>query len=173
MTIGAAAGAGLAGCSIEDFTGDEDDPIYDLGAARDRIAAAVEAVAVLDFPFVLTARAENFLHGRPDLDDTITRLRAFQEAGAAVLYAPGLPDLAAMRAVVESVDRPVNLLAHPRLTVAELRATGAARISLGSHFSRAAFAALHRAAAEYATDGTMTFTDAARGLDLNGMFDTP
>ena len=169
-TVARAAAAGLAGCSIEDYSGDDADPIYDAGLARERIEAAVAAVRALDFPFVLTARSENFLHGRVDLADTIARLEAFQEAGANVLYAPGLPDLAAMADVVAAVDRPVNVLADPRFTVAEMRATGAKRISIGSHFFRAAFAGLRRAATEFASEGTMHFTEDAAGLDLNGLF---
>jgi 2-methylisocitrate lyase-like PEP mutase family enzyme len=171
VTIHRAAEAGLAGCSIEDFSGDNDEPIYDFGLSRERIVAAAEAAAGLGVPFVLTARSENFLHERPDLGDAIARLQAFAEAGADVLYAPGLPDLAAMEAVVSSVDRPVNLLADPRFTVAQLRATGAKRISIGSHFFRAAFGALRRAATEFTTDGTMSFTRDADGLDLDALFD--
>ena len=110
-TIRLAAAAGLAGCSVEDYTGREDQPIYDLGLARDRIAAAAEAAKGTPGPLVLTARAENYLHGRPDLADTISRLQAYQEAGADVLYAPGLTSLDDIRAVVREVDRPVNVLA--------------------------------------------------------------
>ena len=109
-TIGLAAAAGLAGCSVEDFTRRPGDPIYDLGLARERVAAAAAAAAAAPGPLVLTARAENYLHGRPDLADTIRRLQAYQEAGADVLYAPGLTSLADIRAVVSSVDRPVNVL---------------------------------------------------------------
>ena len=110
-TIRLAAAAGLAGCSVEDYTRRDDQPIYDLGLARDRIAAAAEAAQDTPGPLVLTARAENYLHGRPDLADTIGRLQAYQEAGADVLYAPGLTGLDDIRTVVREVDRPVNVLA--------------------------------------------------------------
>ncbi|HEY0696301.1 MAG TPA: isocitrate lyase/phosphoenolpyruvate mutase family protein, partial [Micromonospora sp.] len=112
-TVRQAAATGLVGCSIEDATGRPDDPVHPFAAAVERVAAAVEAARSLPFPFTLTARAENFLHGRPDLDDTIRRLRAYEEVGADVLFAPGLPDLAAVRAVCSSVSRPVNVLASP------------------------------------------------------------
>ena len=150
-TIRLAAAAGLAGCSIEDASGDRQKPIYDRTLAVERVAAAVEAARSLPFPFTLTARAENYLHGRPDLDDTLDRLRAFETAGADVLYAPGLPDLAAIRTVCEAVTRPVNVLAASggqRLTVEELAAAGVRRISLGAHLSRAALGAFLRAARE-------------------------
>ena len=110
-TIRLAIGVGLAGGSIEDASGDSAKPIYDFNLAVERIAAAVEAVRAQDIPFTLTARAENFLHGRPDLDDTIKRLQAFEKAGADVLYAPGLPSLEAIREVCAAVTRPVNVLA--------------------------------------------------------------
>lgn len=170
-TIVAAAERGLAGCSIEDATGLADDPIYDLGLATERIVAAVEAVRSLDDPFVLTARSENFLHDRPDLADTIARLEGFQDAGAEVLYAPGLPDLEAMQSVVSAVDRPVNLLVHPRYTIAELQSTGAKRISLGSAFSRAAWGGFIRAAREVIEEGSLGFmADSADFDDLDELF---
>ena len=171
ITIAAAAEVGLAGCSIEDASGDDDQPIYEIGLARDRIAAAAAAVAGLEAPFVLTARCENFLWGNPDLDDTVDRLQAYQEAGAEVLYAPGLADLKSMGIVVAEVDLPVNLLADPRYTLAELRSTGAKRISLGSSLSRTALGAFVAAAQEYADTGTMGFATGRPRLQLNRFFD--
>lgn len=154
-----AAGAGLVGGSIEDASGDPARPIYDHGHAVERIAAAVEAARALPFPFVLTARAENFLHGRPDLDDTICRLQAFERAGADVLYAPGLPGLDAVRAVCAAVSRPVNVLAggSGAPPVAALAEAGVKRISLGSALNRAALGALVRAAREIKEQGTFGF----------------
>lgn len=156
-TIFAAAAAGLAGCSIEDFSGDEERPIYDFSHAVERVAAAAEAARSLKHDFVLTARAENFLHGRPDLDDTIKRLEAFEKAGADVLYAPGLTDIASVRAICSAVSKPVNVLAVPEFTVAELKEAGAKRISLGSKLTTAAFAAVERAASEILGDGSFGF----------------
>ncbi|WP_158964981.1 isocitrate lyase/PEP mutase family protein [Chachezhania sediminis] len=147
-TVRLAAAAGLVGGSIEDATGD-DDPIYDLDRAADRVRAAVEAAAGL--PFLLTARAENYLWGRPDLAETIARLQAFQDAGAPVLYAPGLPDLESIRTVCAAVDRPVNVvmgLSGPRLSVEVLAQAGVRRISVGGSFYRAAMGGLMRAAEE-------------------------
>lgn len=156
-TIFAAAAAGLAGCSIEDFSRDEERPIYDFSHAVERVAAAAEAARSLKHDFVLTARAENFLHGRPDLDDTIKRLEAFEKAGADVLYAPGLTDIASVRAICSAVSKPVNVLAVPEFTVAELKEAGAKRISLGSKLTTAAFAAVERAASEILGDGSFGF----------------
>ena len=136
------------------------------------MAAAVEAARSLPFPFTLTARAENYLHGRPDLGDTLDRLRAFEAAGADVLYAPGLPDLAAIRTVCDSVTRPVNVLAASggqHLTVEELAAAGVRRISLGAHLSRAALGAFLRAAREIKETGSFGFTaDAAPSAEIAG-----
>ncbi|RLK60500.1 isocitrate lyase/PEP mutase family protein [Actinokineospora cianjurensis] len=163
-TIRLAAAAGLVGGSIEDATGREDDRVYDFGLAVERIAAAAEAARALPFPFTLTARAENFLNGRPDLDDTIRRLQAFADAGADVLYAPGLPDLDAIRAVCASVDKPVNVLAAgpaARCSVTKLGELGARRISLGSALPRAALTAAVLAAQEIAESGTFTLTTGA------------
>jgi 2-methylisocitrate lyase-like PEP mutase family enzyme len=129
LAIRRAAEAGGVGGSIEDY--DPDGHIYGLDHATERIAAAVEAARGLGFPFMLTARAENHIRGNPDLDDTIERLRSFEEAGADVLYAPGLPDSDEIRAVCESVSRPVNVLARPGLTVAEIVEAGAQRVSVG------------------------------------------
>jgi 2-methylisocitrate lyase-like PEP mutase family enzyme len=163
-TIRLAAEAGLVGCSIEDASGDPDRPIYDLPLAAARIAAAVEAARSVPFPFTLTARAENFLHGRPDLDDTIGRLQAFEAAGADVLYAPGLRDLDAIRAVCQAVGKPVNVimgLAGAAFSVDELDAAGVRRISLGSALARAALGGFLRAAHEIRERGTFTFGEGA------------
>ena len=161
-TIGLAAATGLAGCSVEDFTRRPGEPIYDLGLARERVAAAASAAGAAPGPLVLTARAENYLHGRPDLADTIRRLQAYQEAGADVLYAPGLTSLADIRAVVSSVDRPVNVLAFAGApAVPQLAAAGVRRISVGSAFSNAALGALVSAARELRDEGTYGFLDLA------------
>jgi 2-methylisocitrate lyase-like PEP mutase family enzyme len=136
-----AAEAGVVGGSIEDASGDPSNPIYDFQLAVERVHAAAEMARSLPFPFMLTARAENFLHGRPDLDDTIRRLQAFEKAGADVLYAPGLRNLATIRKVVASVSKPVNVLmgsADPAITFAQLTDTGAKRISVGGALSRLA-----------------------------------
>lgn len=156
-TIREAEAAGLVGGSIEDASGDPARPIYDFNHAVERVAAAVEAARACPTPFVLTARAENFLHGRPDLDDTLRRLQAFEAAGAEVLYAPGLPDLAAIARVCGAVSRPVNVLATAGFSVDQLAAAGARRISLGSALSRAALGALTRAGREILDRGTFTF----------------
>jgi 2-methylisocitrate lyase-like PEP mutase family enzyme len=157
-----AAGAGLVGGSIEDSTGRKADPIFDLGFATERVAAAVEAARALSFPFTLTARAENYLHGRPDLDDTIKRLQAFERAGADVLFAPALPDLAAVRAVCSSVSKPVNFMVGipgKSFTVAELAQAGVRRISLATSLYRAAMTGLAAAAREIRESGTFGYVD--------------
>ncbi|MCA0203612.1 MAG: isocitrate lyase/phosphoenolpyruvate mutase family protein [Proteobacteria bacterium] len=170
-TIRLAAGIGLVGGSIEDATGDPAAPIFDLALAADRVRAAAEAAR--DLPFLLTARAENFLWGRPDLGDTIARLQAFSEAGAAVLYAPGLPDLAAIRTLCAEVDKPVNVvmgLSGPRYSVAQLAEAGVRRISVGGSFARAAFGGLRRAAEEVLGAGTFSYADEAMpGSDLTAL----
>lgn len=161
-TIRMACEIGLCGGSIEDATGDPDAPIYDFALAVERVQAAAEAAR--DRPFLLTARAENFLWDRPDLDDTIRRLQAFSRAGADVLYAPGLPDLAAIRTVCDSVDKPVNVvmgLGGPRYSTAELAAAGVRRISVGGSFARAAWGGLLRAAQEVRDHGTFDYADDA------------
>jgi 2-methylisocitrate lyase-like PEP mutase family enzyme len=166
-TIRLAASAGLAGGSIEDSVNRPGESVYDLGLARERIRAAVEAKRALPNPFVLTARAENFLVGRPHLDDTIRRLQAYQEAGADVLYAPGIRTREQIAAVVSSVDRPVNFLmgTQPeRFTLAELSALGVRRVSVGSALSLAALGAFLRAAREMATTGTFTYTQDCAGF---------
>jgi 2-methylisocitrate lyase-like PEP mutase family enzyme len=149
---------GLAGASVEDFTGRADDPIYDIGLAAERITAAAEAAHGGPGRLVLTARAENYLHGRPDLADTIARLQAFQEAGADVLYAPGLRTLEDISQVVREVDRPVNVLALEGMPpVAELAQAGVSRISVGGAFAFAALGAVVSAAAELREQGTYGF----------------
>lgn len=157
-TIAEAATTGLAGGSIEDSTGRSEDPIYDKALAVDRIVAAAEAAHSGPVPFVLTARAENLLHGVVDLADTIERLQGFQEAGADVLYAPGLRDLADITTVVHAVDRPVNVLVLPGgPTVAELADAGVRRISVGGALSYAAAGAVATAARELLDAGTLGF----------------
>ncbi len=159
-TIHAAIDIGLAGGSIEDATGRPDDPIYPFELAVARVRAAAEEAHSSGSDFVLTARAENFLHGRPDLDDTIARLKAFAEAGADVLYAPGLPDLRSIKAVCEAVDKPVNVLMGldaPPLSVADLAAIGVARISMGSALARTAEAAMVHAASWIRERGTFVY----------------
>ena len=162
-TITRAAAAGLAGGSIEDLSG-RDGAVYELGHAVDRIRAAVEAARRLPFPFTLTARAENYLAGRPDLADTIARLQAYQEAGADVLYAPGLRSAEEIASVVRAVDRPVNVvmgLQGAQLSLAALSALGVKRVSVGSALSRAALGAFLRAAAEMREHGTFAFAEQA------------
>jgi 2-methylisocitrate lyase-like PEP mutase family enzyme len=161
-TISQAGAAGLVGGSIEDATGDSTNPIFDFSHAVDRVAAAAEEARRQSF--VLTARADNFLNGRPDLDDTIRRLQAFERAGADVLYAPGLPSLDAIRTVCSSVNRPVNVvmgLAGIAFSVAELEAAGVKRISVGGSFARAALGAFIRAAREVKDHGTFSYADDA------------
>jgi 2-methylisocitrate lyase-like PEP mutase family enzyme len=154
-TVTLAVEAGLAGCSLEDATGDEDEPIYDIGVAAERVAAAAEAAHAGPVRLVLTARAENYLHRRLDLADTITRLQAYQAAGADVLYAPGLKSLADIRRVVEEVDRPVNVLAVAGAPpVGELAEAGVSRVSVGGAFAFAALGALADAATELRDQGT-------------------
>ena len=157
-TIRLASEAGLVGGSIEDAAGDSGHPIYAFSHAVERIAAAAEAARGL--PFLLTARSENFLYGRPDLEDTIRRLQAFEQAGADVLYAPGLPDLDAIRLVCASVSKPVNVvmgLSGPTWSVAQLARAGVKRISVGGSFARAALGGFIRAANEVRERGTFTY----------------
>jgi 2-methylisocitrate lyase-like PEP mutase family enzyme len=169
-TVAAAIAAGLAGCSIEDFTRHEDDPIYDREYATERVAAAAQAAHAGPRKLVLTARAENYLHGRDDLADTIGRLQRYAEAGADVLYAPGLTRASDIRDVVSAVDRPVNVLAFAGVpTVAELADLGVARISVGGAFAFAALGALVDAANELRTDGTYGYLRGARvGRQITG-----
>ena len=173
-TVKLAAETGIVGGSIEDMSGDSENPIYELEFAVERVRAAAEAARSLPFAFTLTARAENYLVGRYDLADTIKRLQAYQEAGADVLFAPGLRSKEDIAALVESVDRPVNVimgLQGVRLNVAELSEIGVRRISVGSALSRAALGAFFRAAEEIKTRGTFTFADeAANYREINEMF---
>ena len=162
LTIRLAGATGLVGGSIEDASGDAAHPIYDLPLAVERVAAAAEAARALAVPFILTARTENFLRGRPDLDDTIRRLQAFEKAGADVLFAPGLPDLAAVRAVCAAVRKPVNFMVGIKgksFSVAELEAAGVRRISLATSLYRAAMAALAAAATEVKRSGTFGYLE--------------
>lgn len=174
-TIRLAAAAGLAGCSIEDSTKREHDPLYEIGEAAERIRAAAEAARSLPFPFTLTARAENFLVGKPDLKDTIRRLQAYQEAGADVLYAPAIKTRDDIATVVRSVDRPVNVLMGlpgVQFTLSELSALGVKRVSVGSGLARAALGAFLRAANEMREHGTFTFAnDAVSYQAVTAMFE--
>ena len=174
QTIQLAAAAGVAGGSIEDMSRQPGHPIYERQHAADRVRAAAQAAHALPFPFTLTARAENYLVGRPDLNDTIKRLQAYQEAGADVLYAPGLSTKDEIAAVVSSVDRPVNVLMGlqgVQLSLAELSALGVKRISVGSALSRAALGAFLHAAQEMREHGTFTFAEQAVSFrDLSAMF---
>jgi 2-methylisocitrate lyase-like PEP mutase family enzyme len=173
-TIRAAAATGLAGCSIEDHTGRSDSPIFDFPLALERIEAAVAAARTLPHDFVLTARCENFLWGRPDLDDTLSRLAAFADAGADVLYAPGLPDLATIRTVCAALKKPVNVvMGMPGATfsIQDLAEAGVKRISLGSSLARAAYGTFVRACREIKDEGTFTFAKDAIGFaELEGFF---
>ena len=169
--VAQAARTGLAGCSIEDFSSNPDGGIYPLTQAVERVAAAVEA-AHAGPRMILTARAENYFRGRADLEDTIERLRAYQDVGADVLYAPGLTDIADIRAVVSAVNRPVNVLVRAGMpSVAELADAGVARISVGGAFSQVAFASMARAARELLDSGTFEFADlAAEGRETFAAF---
>jgi 2-methylisocitrate lyase-like PEP mutase family enzyme len=161
-TVRRAAEAGLVGCTIEDSTGNLENPLFEFPLAVERIAAGAEAARSLAFPFLLTARAHNFLYPSPSLDDTIRRLRAYEEAGAAVLFAPGLPDLDSIRTVCASVNKPFNFMAGipgKSFTVAELAATGVKRISLATSLYRAAMTGMLDAAREVLEQGSFTFLD--------------
>ena len=158
-TIRLAAGVGLVGGSIEDATGDKDKPLYDIAHAVERVAAAARS---LPFPFMLTARSENFLRGNPDLEDTIKRLQAYEKAGADVLFAPGLPDLAAVKKVCASLSKPFNFMVGIKgksFTVVELEAAGVRRISLATSLFRAAMSGLLDAANEVREKGTFSYLD--------------
>jgi 2-methylisocitrate lyase-like PEP mutase family enzyme len=170
-TVVAATETGVVGCSVEDATGRTNDPIYDFELAVERVTAAVEAAKSAGFPFTVTARAENFLHDRPDLEDTIARLQAFAAAGADVVYAPGISEPKDVAMVVESVSVPVNVLALPGMTVAQLEDLGVARVSIGSGLSRAAFGAFYAGATELIERGTFGYGWKERPfVDLNGIF---
>jgi 2-methylisocitrate lyase-like PEP mutase family enzyme len=174
-TVLLAAKAGLAGCSIEDVSEGRGQGPYDLSLAAERVRAAAEAAHSMPFLFTLTARAENFIVGRPDLRDTIARLQSFQEAGADVLYAPGLKTREEIVAVVRSVDRPVNVivgLQGVHLNLDELSEMGVKRISVGSALSRAALSTFYRSAREMKEHKTFTFAeDALKVRELNAMFE--
>jgi 2-methylisocitrate lyase-like PEP mutase family enzyme len=161
-TVRLAGAAGLVGCTIEDSTGNQENPLYDFGLAVDRIAAAAQAAHALGFPFMLTARAHNFLYSAPSLDDTIKRLQAYEQAGADVLFAPGLPDLAAVREVCAAVSKPFNFMAGIKgrsFAVAELAAAGVKRISLATSLYRAAMTGLLDAARQVKGAGEFGFLD--------------
>jgi 2-methylisocitrate lyase-like PEP mutase family enzyme len=161
-TVRGAADAGLVGCTIEDSTGNPQAPLYELRAAADRIAAGAQAARELPFPFLLTARAHNLLYANPSLEETIERLRAYEAAGADVLFAPGLPDLAAVRAVCAAVRRPVNFMVGVKgksFPVAELAAAGVRRISLATSLYRAAMTGFLTAAYEIRDAGQFAFLD--------------
>jgi 2-methylisocitrate lyase-like PEP mutase family enzyme len=160
-TIRMAAEVGLVGCSIEDATARPDDPIYPQSQAVERVAAAVEAARALPFPFVLTARAENLIRGRLDLEDTIRRLQAYEGVGADVLYAPGLRSIEEVRTVCAAVSRPVNVLATAGFTVQQLADAGARRVSLGGALARAALSAFLGAAREVREQGSFRFLEDA------------
>jgi 2-methylisocitrate lyase-like PEP mutase family enzyme len=171
QTVRLAAQAGLVGCSIEDSTGDKDRPLYDFALALERVKAAAEAAKALPFPFTLTARAENFLRGNPDLPDTIKRLQAFEKAGADVLFAPGLPDLESVRKVCQAVSKPVNFMVGIKgksFSVAELEKAGVRRISLASSLYRAAMTGLIEAATEVKEKGSFGYLERSLATpDLN------
>ncbi|HKD55647.1 MAG TPA: isocitrate lyase/phosphoenolpyruvate mutase family protein [Steroidobacteraceae bacterium] len=161
-TIRLAAAAGLVGASIEDASGDQHAPIYSFEHAVERVYAAAEQAHLLPFPFMLTARAENFLHATPDLDDTVRRLQAFERAGADVLFAPGLPDIATVRAVCSALRKPVNFMVGIRgksFSVAELAEAGIRRISLSTSLYRAAMTGLLAAAHEVRDPGTFNYVE--------------
>jgi 2-methylisocitrate lyase-like PEP mutase family enzyme len=161
-TVRRAAKVGLVGCSIEDATKNPDDPVFPLDQAAKRVRAAAKAARKLPFPFVLTARAENHLYGRNDLEDTIARLKAYEEAGADVVYAPGLRDIGEIRAVCEAVSKPVNVLAlKGGPSISELAEAGVRRVSLGSNLHRVAMGAFVRGARELHEHGTLGFLDGA------------
>jgi 2-methylisocitrate lyase-like PEP mutase family enzyme len=161
-TIRLAAEVGLVGCTIEDATGNQDSPLYDFRLAVERIAAAAQVARALPFPFILTARAHNFLYAAPSLDDTISRLQAYEKAGADVLFAPGLPDLAAVSAVCAAVSNPVNFMVGIKgksFSVGELATAGIRRISLATSLYRAAMTGLLDAACEVNDTGQFGFLD--------------
>ena len=174
-TIRLADGVGLVGGSIEDATGDKERPLFDIGQATERVAAAVHAARALPFHFTLTARTESFLRGNPNLDDVIKRLQAFEKAGADVLMAPGLPDLAAVRAVCAAVSKPVNFMAGIKgksFSVAELEAAGVRRISLATSLYRIAMTGLVEAAREVHDKGTFGYLDRSLATpDLNAFME--
>jgi 2-methylisocitrate lyase-like PEP mutase family enzyme len=161
-TIRRAAGAGLVGCSIEDATGDKAKPLYEFGHALERVAAAAKVARSLPFPFTLTARSENFLRGKPDLEDTIKRLQAFEKAGADVLMAPGLPDLESVRKVCAALSKPFNFMAGIKgksFSVPELEAAGVKRVSLATSLWRMAMSGAIEAAREVKEKGSFGYME--------------
>jgi 2-methylisocitrate lyase-like PEP mutase family enzyme len=173
-TIRLAAATGLVGGSIEDYTGKREAPLYEIAHAADRVRAAVEATRKLDFPFTLTARAENFFRGKPDLGDTIKRLQAYQEAGAHVLFAPALKSREDLETVLREIDRPLNVLGGigglAALTLADYQALGVRRVSVGSLLSTVAYGALIHAGRELKDLGTFGFVaETARAKDLKSL----
>ncbi len=171
QTIRLAAGAGLVGCTIEDSTGMQENPLYDVSLAVERIAAAAEAAHALPFPFLLTARAHNFLYANPSLDDTINRLQAFERAGADVLFAPGLPNLEAVRTVCAALSKSFNFMVGIKgksFSITELAAAGVKRISLATSLYRAAMTGLLDAVREMRETGQFGFLDRCMTtLELN------
>jgi 2-methylisocitrate lyase-like PEP mutase family enzyme len=174
-TVRLAGEIGLAGASIEDATYDPDEPIFARELAIERIQAAAEAARALPYPFTLTARSENFIRGRPDLDDTLSRLRAFEAAGADVLYAPGLPDESALRLACSSVTKPLNYVAGigpTRFTLAQLKDFGVRRVSIGTSFCRAGLSAVVRAAREVLEQGSFGYVEGIGSVaDFNELID--
>ena len=172
LTIRRAGEIGLVGGSIEDATGNPQKPLFDAGLARERIEAAMAAARAMPFPFMLTARAENFIRGNPDLDDTIKRLQAFEAAGADVLMAPGLPDLASVKTVCSALSKPFNFMAGIRgksFSVPELAEAGVKRVSLATSLYRAAMTGLLNAAREVKEKGTLGYVDTTMATpELNG-----
>jgi 2-methylisocitrate lyase-like PEP mutase family enzyme len=174
-TVRLAGEIGLAGASIEDATYRHDNPILARGLAIERVQAAVEAARALPYPFTLTARSENFIRGNPDLDDTLTRLQAFEAAGADVLYAPGLPDESAVRLACRSVAKPVNYVAGfgpTRFALTELKEFGVRRVTIGTSFCRAGLTAVVRAAREVLDEGTFNYVDGIHTVaDFNDLIE--
>jgi len=174
LTITEASKSGIVGGSIEDASGESDKPIYALEHATERIRSAAEAAKSLGFKFMLTARAENYLYGKPDVKDTIRRLQAYQEAGADVLFAPGVQSKEDIRSIVSSIDRPLNVIMGfqgIQLTVIELQELGVTRISLGGSLARAAYGELVRSATEVLSQGSFNYAEnAISGKEINGIF---
>lgn len=174
ITIVEASKTGIVGGSIEDASGNSDKPIYDIEYAVERIKSATEAAKSLDFKFMLTARAENYLYGRPDVKDTIRRLQAYQDAGADVLFAPGIQSKEDISSIVSSIDRPLNVIMGfqgIQLTVSELQELGVTRISLGGSLARAAYGELVRAATEVLSQGSFNYAgNTISGKEINGIF---
>lgn len=170
-TIQLALETGISGCSIEDYTGDNTQPLYEFGLAVERVEAAVETAHSIDPTFVVTARAENLLHGIDDLDETLRRLIAFEEVGADVLYAPGLSDIKTVELFTSTISAPLNVLAWGDFTVQSLKAAGVARISLGGRLARSSFSALIKGANQVLTEGSFDMPLELNPLgDLNKLF---